>query len=179
MKIRQFVILDIAKRYRTRFSALTPLADALDIVFTMGVGIPSLARLVSLLATLPILIIALLVVLVLAAPWTITFFWEQILIIAASPLFRGIAVFILLITSFLLYLARTYMRPIFGLAEVAVGIATCWGVLSNPPANTLLASLAVVGGVYIMVRGFDNIVDEKSLTAAYTQTVEPEEQGRS
>jgi hypothetical protein len=111
-------------------------------------------------------VIVMIAVLILLWPLPMLFFWQQVLTIVANPILRVCAVILLALSGFLLYLARTYMRPIYGLTEVFIGIATCWGGLSypNPSGKALSASLAVFGGIYIIIRGFDNILDDKSLT---------------
>jgi hypothetical protein len=171
MRVRRVVLKEVAKLY-PEFEAIA------GFVFTL-MGYSWLAKLLGLLIPLQIFSIGVFVVLTLVWPWTIVFFWEQVLTIVANPVFRTIAVILLVISGFLLYLARTYMRPFYGVAEVFIGIATCWSGLSypNPSAKILSASLAVVGGIYIIIRGFDNIIDDKSLTDPFMQPVEAGERG--
>jgi hypothetical protein len=75
-----------------------------------------------------------------------------------SPWMHAFATAILILIGFLLYLARTYMRSLYGAAEIVVGAAACWVGLGHPSTNGLTGSLAVAGGVYIIVRGIDNWV---------------------
>jgi hypothetical protein len=134
-------------------------------------GFPKLGVLLMLLPILLLLLVGVVALLILIWPWTIVLLWEKGLVLVANPALRVIAVILLAISGFLLYLARTYMRPIYGVAEVFIGMAACWGGLSypNPSAKALSASLAVVGGIYIIIRGFDNMIDDKSLIDLFTQ----------
>lgn len=117
--------------------------------------------------------LAILAFIIVLWPWAIVMLWHKTLTVMAKPAFRVIAVSLIVVLGFLLYLARTYMRPIYGIAEVCIGIATCWAALSysNLSLRALPASLAMIGGVYIIIRGFDNIIDDKSLIDPFTNSV--------
>lgn len=174
MKARKSVLLDwIESQSESSFLLV------LFLLVRGGVGrIP-----LFILLFLPLILIGLVAVLALIIvlwPWAIVMMWQKSLTIMAKPALRVIAVSLIVVFSFLLYLARTYMRPIFGVAEVCIGIATCWGGLSyaNPPLRVLPASLAVVGGIYIIIRGFDNIVDDKSLIDLFTNPPATVEQAK-
>jgi hypothetical protein len=118
MRIRPFVVREIADQNASWF---TEVANALRVwlnvagALPMGIPMGWVISLITALIPFHLFVVAVLVLLVLVAPWTLTFFWEQILVYTALPLFRGIAVLVLLLTSCLLYLARTFMR---GLAPV-------------------------------------------------------------
>jgi len=155
MKIRRLVIRDVVGRHST-FAAITSLILAV-------IGSTWLAYLVLLLIYLEIALILVAILSLFAWPWVIAGFWQKILIAVTSPWLRTLAVAILVIAGFLLYLARTYMRPVYGLAEIMIGITSCWAGLSDPRPNVLSASLAIIGGIYIIIRGFDNLIDEQSL----------------
>ena len=119
-----------------------------------------------------ILLIAQIVFVILLLGWSWLFIglWDSILSVVASPWWRVIAVMILLGTAFFLYMLRTLMRPIYGLAEIIFGITVCWLSFTYPSNATFATSLAICGGVYIIVRGFDNVIDDKSITNPPTAT---------
>jgi hypothetical protein len=161
MKIRKLVIRDVVGRHST-FAAITSV-----VLFVMGST--WLAYLVSFLILLEVALIFVAILSMFAWPWVLAGFWQTILIAVASPWVRILAVGVLILASFLLYLARTYMRPIYGLTEIMVGVTSCWVGLSDPRPNVLSASLAIIGGIYIFIRGFDNLIDEQSLLAPSKQ----------
>ena len=110
------------------------------------------------------------VVLLFGWSWLLIACWEYILSVITSPWWRIAAVTILFGTGFFLYMLRTLMRPIYGLAEIIFGITVCWASFSYPSSKTFATSLAICGGVYILVRGFDNVIDDKSITDPPTAT---------
>ena len=101
---------------------------------------------------------------VFAWPWFLREYWQKLIAFTASPGNRAAVIAGLVVAGFLLYLARTFMRPFYGAVEIVIGITSCWVGLSNSSANThtLSATLSVIGGVYIIIRGFDNLIDDKS-----------------
>jgi hypothetical protein len=168
IRIRKLVLNEVAKKYPSQF-------EAVGALILEATGDPSLAKTIKLLIPLPLFLISIVALLTLAWPWPIIFLWQRVLVIAANPILRTVGVILLLLSGLLLYLARTYVRPIYGLVEVLIGIATCWVGLSNPSAQAISASFAVVGGVYIIIRGFDNIVDDRSLTDPFISPAAVEE----
>jgi hypothetical protein len=157
--IRRLVLKDVAAKYPEQSKAIA------EMIF-VSMGYEWVVGLLGVLIPLHLGVIVMIALLILLWPLPIVFFWQQVLTIVANPIGRVGAVILLVLSGFLLYLARTYMRPIYGVTEVFIGIATCWVGLSypNPSAKALSASLVVFGGIYIIIRGFDNILDDKTLT---------------
>lgn len=57
----------------------------------------------------------------------------------------------------LLYYARRYLRLYYGIFECCVGAATLWASVSNAKVDRFALSLGLMGGIYVIVRGLDNI----------------------
>jgi hypothetical protein len=119
------------------------------------------SNIVNLLAWLVVLAI---VILIIATPfWTFILIW-------AWPRLRGtmdlLWVRILMmvaaaLTGGGLYLMRRKFQRYYGIGEICVGMAVCWGIISQAPASGLAASFGLAGGVYIIVRGLDNLLGEQ------------------
>ena len=63
--------------------------------------------------------------------------------------------------SIILYGMRIHLLLLYGVIELTAGAAAIVGAYQNPDQPYLPRALAVAGGVYILVRGLDNI--DKSL----------------
>lgn len=151
-----------------------------DLLFG-AMGYSWLAKLLSALIPLDLFLIILIALLLVAWPAALVFFWQNIIAHLHSTPLLILAVLASLLVGFLLYLARVFMRPVYGLAEVIIGFIACWagfskaitgGASANPvgddiiinwSANVLSTVVTVIGGVYIIIRGFDNIIDDTSL----------------
>jgi hypothetical protein len=64
---------------------------------------------------------------------------------------------LLIVTACLLYWAKTKMQAVYGAAEFVVGLLSCWIGLAEQKKDDLAASLAIIGGVYILVRACENV----------------------
>ena len=62
----------------------------------------------------------------------------------------------IMITIFLYWL-RGYKPFIYGTVEVVVGSVTMWAGFHTENAGLLLRCLGLAGGIYIVVRGLDNM----------------------
>jgi hypothetical protein len=91
-----------------------------------------------------------------AWPFALAKFWQPLSEAMVSPWLRIFTTAIFVSIAFILYLARTHMQHIYGAAEILVGAVACWTGLGYPSTSALPGSLAVAGGVYIIVRGIDN-----------------------
>jgi hypothetical protein len=167
MKIRKFYLKGVVKEIQPILSLS---ADITSYVLRL-LGHHTGAKIVKIVLTVPLVTVSLISLLVIVLPWLPIILWESILEITANVYLRIIVLILLTIIAYLFYLARTFARPVYGLAEVIVGIATCWGGLSYsaPNAHPFTASLAVIGGFYIIIRGIDNMIDEKSLTESFEE----------
>jgi hypothetical protein len=96
------------------------------------------------------------VILLIVWPFILAAFWQRIIQAMGTLWLRAIATAILFVMSILLYVARRYIRPVYGLAEIILGVAACWVGLSPNSSNTFSATLSLIGGIYIIVRGIDN-----------------------
>ena len=127
---------------------LDPLQNPLQKVLVLGLR---LALLFSplILITIPVLLWPI------ALEQTWTYMKEYM---ASSPLSRSIGLALLVIVACLLYWAKTAIQAVYGGAEFFVGLLSCWIGLSEPKSNDLATSIAIIGGVYILIRGCENIL---------------------
>ncbi|MNV63854.1 hypothetical protein D3C71_1564720 [compost metagenome] len=63
--------------------------------------------------------------------------------------------------GFTFWITRTYYRFVYGLGEVIFGISAAFAIGLNPSSNALANVVALVGAIYVVVRGIDN-ADEGS-----------------
>jgi len=69
-------------------------------------------------------------------PATLVAFWEQISTAAQVHWIRFFAAAVCLLIGFLLYLARRYLRGLYGVSEVFFGAAARWvGLSTTGPAD--------------------------------------------
>lgn len=100
---------------------------------------------------------------ILGWPIAMISFWHSITEAAKSPLMHIAESGACLVLAVLLYCIRASMlRSAFGLVEIIIGVVMCWaglgassGPLQSPP---LTGTIAIVGGIYVIVRGIDNIM---------------------
>jgi hypothetical protein len=59
--------------------------------------------------------------------------------------------------AYWLFVLRNKQRAIYGFFEVAVGVAAVWSSTLTISSPNLSNAIAVLGGVYIIIRGLDNI----------------------
>lgn len=142
------------------------MAIELDLIFTV---LPLLARIknrwlqraVMLLLAILFLALALLIgvglVLLFGWPFVLAGFWQSLRESMASIWVRGFVTALLAVVAVLLYFMRTAWRALYGAAEIVIGIAACWSGLGSSAASELSARLTVASGVYIIVRGLDNL----------------------
>lgn len=100
-------------------------------------------------------------------PWILKDRWPKLVGFATSDEKRLLVISILLAASFLLYMLRVFMRPLYGVCEIIIGMMSCWSGLKNSSPIALSATVSFIGGIYIMVRGFDNFFNDKYLTDKY------------
>lgn len=133
-----------------------------------GVIPDPLAKVLLLLVPAHLISVAILVILLLAWPVALYANWNFIpTALVGHNYGRALVVGLLLFSGFLLYLSRVYMRPVYGFIEIFIGCMSCWSALTYPSGTTLPATLSLVGGIYIIIRGFDNMIEEKFLTDPY------------
>lgn len=160
MKIRPFLLLRVAKQHRT-FSEVARVI--------LPYVIPGwMAKVLLFLIPAYLITIAVLLVLLFAWPAALFINWNALLsLLGSNDYYRALAVAALFVSGLLLYLARVYMRPVYGLLEIVIGVGACWSALTYPSANALPATMSLIGGIYIIIRGCDNIIDDKSLTETH------------
>jgi hypothetical protein len=93
---------------------------------------------------------------ILAWPIILAVSWSYLRGITSTLLGRIVAVALFAYLGNLLYKIRSNFQNIYGAAEICIGIISCWSALSNPKSEALAVSLALAGGVYLIVRGIDN-----------------------
>lgn len=99
-------------------------------------------------------------VILLAIAWII--FRNFYTITATTP--RNLVYFLVPILGYLLYIIREKQRLTYGFFELGIGVIICYAVLF-PSLNLAIPALTIdlnnllqiAGGIYVMVRGFDNI----------------------
>lgn len=74
----------------------------------------------------------------------------------SSWVFRIIAFLVLMLLGWGMYLLRESFRIFYGSAEICVGATMCWLGVNAATADALPSVIAIVGGVYVIVRGLDN-----------------------
>jgi hypothetical protein len=105
--------------------------------------------------------IAVLVLIVLLVAWPLLFgaMWGRLRApMLESVWWRFLGVGCLGLVALGLYLARRYYRVVYGMAEIAIGLAACWAALGAATAPPLVVALTLASGVYVIVRGVDNAV---------------------
>lgn len=110
------------------------------------------------LSTIPAIIVAV------ALTWNASLYWawHWVAEIAKRPWGRCEAFFMLVVVGVLAFLARKNLRTFYGVAELAFSFWTLfYGVTEARGADpeSIKAFFAVVGGLYVMVRAIDNIVE--------------------
>jgi hypothetical protein len=92
-------------------------------------------------------------------PVVLAAFWQPIYTAAQMLWIRVVATVVCLLIGCLLYLARTFMPPVYGVAEIMVGAAACWAGLGKPSGGAALSgALALAAGLYVIVEGIVNVV---------------------
>ena len=110
------------------------------------------------LAVIVLLSLAVGVVLLFVWPFILSAFWQRVREVTVSLPLRALATAVFLIVGIVFYVLKTYLRRTYALAEIVIGLASCWAGLGNPSPNSLSASLSVGAGTYIIVRGIDNFL---------------------
>ena len=77
--------------------------------------------------------------------------------IQLSSTFKIIALIVSVFISLLLYKLKKEFILIFGLLEFVGGIWTIWSTFNQNFENNILFSLAIGGGIFLLVNGFENI----------------------
>jgi hypothetical protein len=76
---------------------------------------------------------------------------------ASKKLSEPVFVMIGVILAMAMYLIRKHKPFVYGMSEVTIGIAAVFLATRSPiSADVLTKLLGILGGVYIMIRGFDN-----------------------
>jgi len=70
--------------------------------------------------------------------------------------------FFLMAAALILFAIRKFMRPSFGLVEIAIGIDALWNVPDTAPVvidgiTRTQFLLQIAAGIYLIVRGLDNL----------------------
>jgi protein-S-isoprenylcysteine O-methyltransferase Ste14 len=110
------------------------------------------------------------VIILVFTPWFPATVWKNITEAVSNTSSRFIATLILLLVMFLCYGARKYYQLYYGCIEIVLGLVGCWVGLGKTTAggyDQYAGSVAIVGGIYLGVRGFINIFE--SLAAADKQ----------
>ena len=92
-------------------------------------------------------------------PFALVRFWSYITSAAHSPWKRILITVGLTVLGVSLYLARSFARSLYGVAEMLAGVAFCWAGLVPPVSSGRWGPAgSIVGGIYIIVRGMDNLL---------------------
>jgi len=102
---------------------------------------------------------------ILAWPVLLVWFAAPVGRILQFPLGRAFALGLVALLGFVLYFVRENFKRLYGLAEIAIGLASAWAGFPRLAAEPLPGALAVAGGVYIIVFGVGNYVVGRTLPA--------------
>lgn len=163
MRFRKILFYDVVKKQEKVISLVE--------VFQVFFGFSRLHSIAAVLVVVEIVLVGIVVAALFVWPFMVTKFWEDVRGVTEAEGPRLLVVFVLAVGAFLFYLARVYIRPFYGLAEILIGAAACWAGLGNRSVGALAGSLAVASGVYIMIRGFDNLIDDKPARASAERAV--------
>ena len=108
-------------------------------------------------------------VVLLAWPLLLASVWPRIAPAMASPVWRALTTVVLCQVAVLMFAVREDFRRLYGFAEAVGGVVAIWFALGVTPAEPTTTTFGVLGGVYILVRGFDNL-------ARGQETIEEEQQ---
>ncbi len=76
-----------------------------------------------------------------------------------SATLRVMALIVAIFIAILLYQLKKRLIILFGFIEFAGGGWTIWEMFSQEFENNLLYALALAGGIFLMINGFDNIMN--------------------
>jgi len=116
------------------------------------------------------------VLVLVVTPWLLATLWKTFTEAASDTLSRFFATLILLVVMFLCYLARKFHQCLYGFTEIFLGLVGCWIGLGKTTANQYdqyAGGLAVLGGIYLGVRGFINIFEGWPKAKQRTSTPPP------
>jgi hypothetical protein len=90
-------------------------------------------------------------------PVAVITLWKSITVAAVSPWMRAGEVAICIIFACILFAVRSsWLRPVYGLAEVILGVIACWSGL-RAASERFQGGIAIAAGIYVMIRGLDNV----------------------
>jgi hypothetical protein len=122
-------------------------------------GIPGTEGFLRLLVRLSQIAIWLGVLLLFVTPALLAAMWQGITKATADPVVKVFTILILFLVMLLCYRARKYHQGLYGFTEVILGLGGCWVGLGKTTDGQYAGSLAVVGGIYLGVRGITNILE--------------------
>jgi hypothetical protein len=118
-----------------------------------------------------ILILSLAVIVVVTFAWPLAFaLLEPLKQIAIDPVWRLVLLGFVITIAWLLFYVRQLARTLYGIGEFCIGVTICWVFLSRAPNDTAGVTLGLIGGVYIIIRGLDNIAEGRKLTDEKSET---------
>lgn len=97
------------------------------------------------------------VLLLFVTPALLATLWQEITKAMTDPIVKVFATLILFFVMLLCYRARKYHQRLYGVTEVILGLGGCRVGLGKTTDGQYAGSLAVVGGIYLGVRGITNI----------------------
>src|SRR5690349_22556613 len=107
--------------------------------------------------------------LVLGWPVALVATWDSITGLATDWTSRAIITGLCGVVGLLLYITKRTMQTAYGISEVFVGLAACWGAVGRRPQSGLEGAIAAAvtlgGGLYIIVRGLSNCGEAKEKKA--------------
>ncbi|MDT4968652.1 MAG: hypothetical protein QOJ64_3389 [Acidobacteriota bacterium] len=122
---------------------------------------------------------ATLLALVLVWPVPLAAKWDEMSRLATNWKMRAVITLGCGIIGTLLYITRETMRTLYGIAEILVGLAACWVAIGQSSKSGIEGAITLGSGLYIIVRGFDNIGKAKKEKAEAKAKAEEEERKRA
>jgi hypothetical protein len=123
---------------------------------------------------------ATLLTLVLVWPVPLVAKWDQMSKLATTDWkMRALITLACGIIGALLYITKKAMRTLYGIAEILVGLAACWVAIGQNLKSGIEGAIALGSGLYIIVRGIDNILKAKEEKVKAKAQAEEEEKKRA
>jgi hypothetical protein len=110
----------------------------------------------------------------LLALWPVLLSWPQILRLQNHLYGRVILFSCALGLGYILFLTRKRFRRLYAISELVAGALACWAGLNATHLSVFSPSIALAGGIYIIVRGLDNY--EQGSILAEQKAVEEDEE---
>jgi hypothetical protein len=80
-------------------------------------------------------------------------------IVSVASVVENWSLIVLALLSYFLYYIKNHTQFFYGCSELLVGAATCWLGVAEKTKENLAATLALIGGISILIRGWVNVCE--------------------